>query len=347
MGFDNMRKIKGYGVGERAVIGRLKRIAETGGESFGEIVFSKDSISAFEILSLPEEVFGIVGVLEKSVEAIDAARERGISAVFISQQDAELLSDGERAVIYPERNTLFIAPGIDIVDDFSSRIRREIKNVSDRSYRLVECRELFSGKAIMLALWMGEDMCGEEYAFSLFKEAAQGCELLKLVIIIEKIDFDSIDGLRDNIRGAIRSAVYTKIVLIVSVGSIKEYEQFLRLLKLSLKELREEGGEIPEDISCGILIKETKEAVCIEGYSSAADMVVLDIESLLVGVCEEERGRVLEGYLNVICERISGRVKDVLVIGDKTSLEKCSEKILKLGLDNKMTYFMVENKNIK
>ena len=343
MGSDGMRKIKGCGIGERAVIGRLKRL---GGRvaSFGEIVFCEREINGSDISSLPEEISGIVAVGTRTDAAAVELRSRGISAVFISQEDAESLVDGERAVIYPERDTLFIAPKIEIVDDFSTRIKAEISSESKGLERLLDCRELFSGKVLMRALIADQEMVGDDTVFVFYKNAAQACELQKLVVLLDISRFDNIERLRAHLKGMIRAAVYTKLVLAMSVRSIIEYERISRMIRGIINELRDEGSESPVGISCGIWVNNAKEVVCIEEYSRAAELVAIDSESLLSGVCEEERERVLDGYLRVIKERLPWRSRDVVLMGDKQMLEKSVQGIPSDDSELQRMYFLMDKK---
>lgn len=341
-----MRKIKGYGVGKRAVIGRLKRL-DSGTSLFGDIVLYGRGLDASDIFSLPDDISGIVAVGESADAVTVALKARGVSAVFISQEDADGIAEGERAVIYPERDTVFIAPKIEIVDDFSTRMRAEIEEEPKEREQLFDCRELFSGKVGMKAIFADKVARCEEHALEIYKNAAEACELKKLVIFFSVSDFESADNMRAHIKGMIRAAVYTNLVLAVSVRNINEYEKITSLIKGVSSELRESGAEIPEGISCGVVINNASKAVCTEKYSCAADIVAIDSEALLCGVCDEERSRVLGGYLEVILERMSGKVHDVVLLGDKQLLEKCLQRIAAVRAQAQRSYFLMENKNIK
>ena len=144
-----MLKKKGHGVGERAVIGRFRRLGGTA--TFGEILLYDRGIDTSEIFSLSEDISAIVAVGKVTDAAAVAIKARGMSAVFISEEDADAICEGERAVIYPERDTIFIAPKIEIVDDFSTRMRSEIEQEPKGRERFCACRELFSGKIGMWA----------------------------------------------------------------------------------------------------------------------------------------------------------------------------------------------------
>ena len=339
-----MRKIKGYGVGERAVIGRLRRL-DSKCSGVGEIALCDRILDASDIFSLSDDISGIVVIGERTDAVGVAVKAKGISAVFISQEDADGVCEGERAVIYPERDTVFIAPKIEIVDDFSTRIRAEIEESKDKE-RLWDCRELFSGKVGMRVMLADKDVRSEEQAFEKYKNAAEECELKKLLIIFDVSCFDA--GIfRSHIKGIIRAAVYTKIALAVSVKSIDEYEKIISLIKGASCLLHESGYEIPEDICCGVMIKNASEAVCAKEYSRAADVLVINGEGLLCGVCDEERALAFCGYLEVIFERMSGHVRDVVIMGDKQLLEKCVQRSCSLYTGHTRSYFLMENKNIK
>lgn len=342
---DGMRKIKGYGVGERAVIGRLRRL---GGKHscFGEIAVYDRTVDVADILALPDDISGILVIGERTDTVGVAVKARGISAVFISREDADGLADGERAVIYPERDTVFIAPKIEIVDDFSTRMRAEIEEDPKEKVRLWDCREHFSGKIGMMAMLADKDVLGEEHAFERYKIAAEECELKKLLILFDTSCFDT-EIFRSHIKGIIRAAIYTKIALAVSVKSIDEYEKIISLIKGVCCTLRKSGCEIPEDICCGVVINNASVAVCTEEYSRAADVVVIDSKELLCGVCSEERELAFCGYLDVIFERMSGHVRDVVILGDKQLLEKCMQRICTAYTEPTRSYFLMENKNIK
>jgi len=340
-----MRKIKGYGVGDRAVIGKLRRLDS--GVSFArDIVLCDREVDASDIFSLPEDVCGLVAVGERTDAAAVAVRAKGMSAVFISEEDAEGISEGERAVIYPERDTVFIAPKIEIVDDFSTRMRAELGEIPEERVQLLDCRELFSGKVGMRAMLADATVRGEEGAFEVYKQAAEACELQGLVILLSTSELDG-DSLRAHLSGAIRAGVYTKLILAVSVRGICEYERVMRLIKSIVGELRETNAEIPEHIACGVVINKASEAVCAEEYSRAADIVVIECTSLLGGVCEAERASTLCGYIDVIFERMSGSVGDVVLSGDKELLKKCLERELTLRREPKRSYFLLESENIK
>lgn len=341
-----MRKIKGYGVGDRAVIGRLKRL---GGVSVSacEIALFDRVTEASDIFALPDDVSGMVAVGECTDSLCVAVRARGISAVFISQEDADAMKDGERVVIYPERDTVFIAPKIEIVDDFSTRMRAEIEDDETGRDRLLDCRELFSGKVGAMIMKADATVSGEERAFEMYKSAAKACELQKLVIILPIADFGSADALHTHLRGMIRAAVYTKLVVAVLAQRIREYERAVGIIKCISGELRELGVEIPESISCGTVIESAAAAVCAKEYSSAADVAVIECERLLTQVSGEERALVLSEYLDVIFGRISGSVREIALVGDKTLIEKCSRRISATLSGQQRSYFLIENKNIK
>ncbi len=339
-----MRKIKGYGVGERAVIGRLKRLGGTEA-SFGQILLCDNALCASEISALPDDVVGVVAVGERTDAATLAVRARGISALFISQEDAEGLAEGERAVIYPERDTLFIAPRLEIVDDLSIRMRAEIDG--EPSYQGYDCREVFSGKVGMLAIVADKSLRDEESAFAIYKRAAEECELKKLMILFDAESFEESDKLRANIKGIIRAAVYTKVIVAIASRSIAEYERISQLVKGTVKELLGIGCEIPDGISVGVWINDAREVVCIEEYSRAADLVAVDVASLLGGVCEGEREAVLDGYLRVLMDKMSWRVRDVAIIGEKKMQERIAQGISNADADQKRSYFLMESKNIK
>ena len=346
MGSENMQKIKGYGAGERAVIGRLKR---QGGSfsSIGDILLCDGVLSARDISLMSDEIVGVVAVGERADAVAFAAMAQGISALFVSQEDADRLSEGERAVIYPERDTLFIAPKIEIVDDLSSRMRAEMASAPNESARLFDCREFSSGKVGMKAIVADNVSQDEEGAFAVYKQAAEECALERLVILIDTADLDGIESIRTQMRGAIRAAVYTKLVLVISARSMKEYEHISQLVKGLSKELKDAGGEIPERISQGVWIRDAKGAVCVEEYSRAAELAAVDIDALLEGSCEEEQECVLEGYLSVVSDKMSWRVRDVVLLGRKQTLEKCAQVISREAGEGKRCYFLMEMENIK
>lgn len=346
MSVESMRKIKGHGVGERAVIGRLKRLGGRAASS-GEIVFCDGGVGADEISSLSDEVSGVVVAGAHTEGAAVAVRARGLSAVFIDAEDAAWLTEGERAVIYPERDMLFLAPRLEIVDDFSTRMRAEIENEPCYSQPLIECRELFSGKVGMLAISGHTLMRGEEAAFETYKRAAEECELRRLLILLNHNEINAAEQLRTEIRAVIRAAVYTKITLAVSVRSILEYERVCASVRGISKELREAGGEIPDGVSVGVIIRDAREVVCIEEYSRAADIILLDAERLVGDVCDGERTLALEGYLRVMMGRMSFRVRDVVIMGDNASLEACSQILQRENGAPERSYFLMDHKNIK
>lgn len=341
-----MRKIKGYGVGDRAVIGRLKRLGGVS-VSASEIALCDRVTEASDIFALPDDVSGLVAVGECTDSLCVAVRARGISAVFVSQEDADAMKDGERVVIYPERDTVFIAPKIEIVDDFSTRMKAAIVDEERELDRLLDCRELFSGKVGAKIMKADATVCGEERAFEMYKSAAKACELQKLVIILHLADFGGVDALRAHLRGMIRAAVYTKLVIAVSAQRIREYERAVGIIKCISGELRELGAEIPEIISCGTVIESTAAAVCAKEYSSASDVAVIECERLLAQVDDEESPLVLSEYLDVIFERLSGSVREIALLGDKTLIEKCSRRISAALSGQQRSYFLIENKNIK
>ena len=340
-----MRKIKGHGVGERAVIGRFRRLGGTA--TFGEILLYDRGIDTSEIFSLSEDISAIVAVGKVTDAAAVAIKARGMSAVFISEEDADAICEGERAVIYPERDTIFIAPKIEIVDDFSTRMRSEIDQEPKGRERFCACRELFSGKIGMWAMAADANVRGEDAAYRLYKKAAEDSELERLIILLDVSDFIVGEALRAHIKGVIRAAIYTKLTLAVSVRSINEYEKITGHIKGVANELRESGIEVPDGISCGVVINNASVAVCAEEYTRASDIVVIDSEGLLCGVSEEERGGVLCGYLDVVFGRLSGHVSDVVIMGDKQLIEKCLQRISAVHTDLKRLYFLMENKNIK
>lgn len=344
MGSDSMRKIKGYGIGERAVIGKLKKLG--GSRSHGEIVICERELDAADISALPDDISGVVAVGEPTDAVAVALRAAGISALFIDYEMAQGLCGGERAVMYPERNTLFIAPKIEIVEDFYTRFRKEMES-EPREGRCIDCRELTSGKVAKRVLVAETDNIGEEAAFEFYKKAAEECELNTLVLIFDVSRFKDTECLRKAIKGSIRAAIYTKIVFAVSVNGILECERVYQLIKGTLKELGERGGEIPEDVSFGVLIKDASEVVCIEEYSRAAELILIDSTALVCGASESDRDRVLAGYLRVIEERASGSVRDIIFIGDKQLVEKCAQGILRGRVESERSYFWTDAKNMK
>lgn len=341
-----MRKIKGYGVGDRAVIGRLKK---PGGVSIatGEIALCDREIDASDIFALPDDISGLVAVGERTESLAVAVRARGISAVFVSQDDVDIMRDGERAVIYPERDTVFIAPKIEIVDDISTRIKAEVGDAPVEEMRLFECRELFSGKVGVKIAHADKSAIGEARVFEIYKNAANECELQKLVIILHTADFESADALRAHIKGMIRAAVYTKLVIAVSAVTIGEYERVIEIVRGVSGELREMGFEIPKMISCGAVINSASAAVCAKEYSHTSDLAVIECESLLHDVCDEERALVLSAYLEVILGHIAGGVREVIFVGGRQLIEKCSRRISAAESDRERSYFWTDYKNTK
>ena len=344
MGSDSMRKIKGYGVGERAVIGKLKKL--DGGASHGEIALCERELDAADSSALPDDISGVVAVGEPTDTVAVALRMAGISAVFVDYETAQSLCDGERAVMYPERNTLFIAPKIEIVEDFYTRFRKEMESEPWEA-RCVDCRELASGKVSKRVLVAETENISEEAAFEVYKKAAEECELNTLVLLFDVARFRCIEHFRSAIKGGIRAAVYTKIVFAVSVNGILECERAHQLIKGALKELGECGGEVPGDVSFGVLIKDAREVVCIDEYSRAAELILIDSTALVGGVSEADRERVLAGYLRVIGERASGSVRDIVFVGDKQLIEKCGQGILRSRIDSERAYFLAYAENIK
>ena len=344
MSSESMRKIKGYGVGERAVIGKLKRLG--GVRSYGDIMLYERDLNVEDVFEFSDDISGVVAVGEPSDSVSVALRAVGISAVFISHEDAQHLCGGERAVMYPDRNTLFIAPKIEIVEDFYTRLLKEAD--SDlKENRGVDCRELYSGKVGMRLLTAYTDPLGEEAAFEIYKSVAEECELKKLVLIFDAPQFGDIEQLRAAIKGGIRAAVYTKLIFAVSVNSFFEYERVLQLIKWASKELKDAGSEIPDTISIGVVIKDAKEVVCIEEYSRAAELVLIDSIALVGEVGEDDRERVFDGYLRVIEERMSGSVKDIVFVGEKRLIEKCAHGISMGHTYSERACFFADVKNIK
>ncbi|MBO7249676.1 MAG: hypothetical protein J6V42_00180 [Clostridia bacterium] len=340
-----MQKIKGFGIGERAVIGKLRKARADAESLGGGILFFNDGIEASDILSLGEDTVGIVIVGEQNEDIVERIRARNISAIFIDERERELLSDGERAVLYPDRNTLFIAPQIEIVDDFSTRIRSETE--LEKAKGAVECREYFLGKAGAFLLLASEDTLCEEDAFRIYSEAAQECGFLPLIILMNVSIFKSYDVLTENLRAIIRATVYTRIIPTFGVSSVEEYEKMKSMLKGCARELSLEGREVPQSISCGILINSPHEAVCIDSYSSITELLAIDVDALTSDLSKEERERATESYLGVIEDKMSKGVLKVIYIGDKRSLEKCAKRMLGDSRDEKRSYFIIDSDNIK
>ncbi len=342
---ESMRKIKGLGIGERAVIGKLKKVRADEVIFGGGILFFERRIEASDIASLPEDAIGLIVIGENDPAVAESIRARNISAIFIGEEQREMLRDGERAVLYPDRNTLFIAPQIEIVDDFSMRINSEEK--WEKTKRALGCREYFSDKVGVFLIVASEEIICEEDAFRIYSDAAQECGFLPLIILIDLSFLKSDETLSENLRAIIRATVYTKIIPAFGVSSLEEFESMKNRVKSCARELSLEGREVPQNITCGVIIKSPHEVVCIDSYSSVTDFVVIDLEGITADIKGDEIERAREGYLGIIQEKMSRGALSVIFIGDRRSLEICAERLLRGGKEEKRSYFMIESGDIK
>ena len=237
----------------------------------------------------------------------------GISALFVCEEDICACAENTTAILYPLRNTLYLSPQIEIVDDFTSTLKAEYREVNlnrvlgffcgERIYRVTDLR---SGAESGFAIEMPT---GEYDSFDLYRSIAEISDGKRVTVLIRDIK-----NLYDSLMGIYRAAVYGNLSVAVSLKTSEDYIRLCEIFDEVGGELSGEKREFECGIARGIIIDNIYGALLAEKFCRNADFIFIDTAFILDSVRNEDKREILISFIEAIVGKVS--VKNIFILGD-------------------------------
>ncbi|MBQ8140120.1 MAG: hypothetical protein IJ038_00300 [Clostridia bacterium] len=320
----------------------------------GEIAFYDREIDVTAFLAICRDgVSGIVCVGEERCPSARLAEILKIPALFVSKEDIEACAEGASAVLFPDKDTLYVSPEISVLDEFRARFGEELSYESgvlgdDIAHlgraEIYSVRDILSSKTYGTAVEpIGNGECGEEKFFDIYRRLAEDSEKGELTVCIGRNSRGENYGdfLSEQLRAVCRAAVYGKISVAFSVISYEDYREHRKRFLEVCRELIAENREFDDCVMQGALIDRIEGALLADEICESADFAVVDTR-YMIDIRKDERllsadmnkiyGRMLSYVLDGISEKLSdirvfetdgeGGVSEDILINEKTSFEK-------------------------
>lgn len=293
-----MKTVTGVGIGERATIGRL-RVAETGALANGsEIAVCCERIGRERIVELFEGDFSaIVCVGDAEEGLIEAARERGIPMLFVSEENIGICICGENAVLYPHRGVMFISPTVEIIDAFMRD--GEGNDFLGDGIEVGHMYEISSGKCVGRAIEVSNIIYREDELFDIY------CRLTEdrsgeLCVCLRRSE-----NTVEHLRALMRAAVYGSISLAVLARTPHEFRNIRGLVDAVREELASEGREFNRSVRVGVIAEDIFGALYASELSEMADFFAVSPLETDMGVPSENSYDACERYISLLRQMLS------------------------------------------
>ena len=294
------------------------------GDGEGYIGIICETLDVTETLSLRECGFlGFVLAQSRKSLFVEACELLGISALCLCEEDLCGIISGESAILYPEKNIIYLSPSIKVVDDFTAEMKSErrrecVKGIfkcllGERIYSISEYES--EGNSGLL-MDMATDERSEEEIFELCRSALEIAEREIFVLL------RNTRGARDCLRGILRAAVYGRLSLVTSFASSEEYLDFCESFAEIKNELRAENREFDSDIRQGIVIDNLFSFLLIDKFSKDAQIIFADIENLAKDLEKNDFRDISIAVIKMISDKFSDRNLPLLITSDSDSLKK-------------------------
>lgn len=305
-----MRTLKGLGIGEQTVIGRLKMIDQATelscapeGATIALVGTREAALRLFD--DAREEILGFVYFGDFDADLASLAKSAGISGIFADISEDFVLAQSEIAILYPQRSRVIISPDIEMLERFTEEIQSERMEGSAHSEKRLDYFYADSDKELLGLL--GEEYCGclvdmplqslcEEELFELFRDFAEFSDTKDTVICLGK---ESYSNFCEIARALMRAAVCGNLRVAVSASERNAPEEFFGELKAAERELILQGKEFEDIISRGIIIDSVDALVFFLSSTKKVDTVVLDADKLYAVSDVRES---LECMIKHVCE---------------------------------------------
>ena len=287
------------------------------------IALSRERLDGTDILSIVRaEISGLVCVGDKDCLARSIADLLKLPALFVSEEDADKLICGERAILSPESSSLTVAPDIEAVDKFLSLIKDDSPDEPSGS---------FFGEVIYRVLDLKmQQSCGflaelqqtdrsEDELFLIYRRVAERAHREAATVIVR-----SGMSVYDHLRAILRAAVYGRLSVAVSARSGAEYEGICQIFACVCEELSREGREYEDRVALGAVIDSIGGALLVDALAKSADFLLIDATSLSESLTEAEREVAAERLTEMMFSIAHKDMRRLIAFGDMRVL---SEKI--------------------
>lgn len=310
------------------------------GDGDGYIGVICEPLDITEALSLKEcEFLGLLST--QSAESFFAAAcdSFGISAIFLGEEVPCSIISGESAILYPERNIIYLSPRIDIVDDFTATMKSEAKGSSLKGIfkcllgeQIYNVSEYGGEKCLGIAVDMETDERSEEEIFELCRSVAE-ISNRDIFILLRNAH-----GGREYLRGILRAAVYGRISVLPSFSSTSEYAAFCELLSEVKNELKIENREFDSDICRGIVIDSIFSLLLSDKIVHDTRLIFVDIESFAKDFEKKDQKDMVISVIKLLLDKFLDRDLslfamsnfDILEQIDAEDIESCNLPLSKL-----------------
>ena len=305
------------------ISGIIRGLAERNSPNEGEIAIIEGRADiSFLVFLARQGVSAIVCFGEMSEGFVRLCESLNISALIISEEEAQKCAVGENAILYPDKGALFVSPEIEIVSDFSSSMREDQASgifssfCEDGIYSVFE----YQTKRFCGFIIDAKNSDDEEKSFIFYRRVAEAFGGKCVTVCLERGDEDI---LCEQLRAVCRAAVYGDISIAARVRGMSEYEKVKRCFLSVCEELRAEKREFEDSIPLGVMVDNIATFLVIDSLVSCAERVTVDMRMITAEVIEEDKEALYRASLKRLIKELPYYVEAVSVLGEAMIIEEC------------------------
>lgn len=317
------------------IVGILQGFAENTPYSEGDIAVIEGKVDISSLVFLARMgVSAFVCFGELSRVFVRLCDTLNVSVLVIPEEELYKCTEAENAILYPDKGALFVSPEIEIVSDFSSKLREDQASEIFASF----CNEgIYSTFEYGTRKFSGfiidaKNIDDEEKLFILYRRVAEAFGGKSVTVCLNEKN-EAL--LWEHLRAVCRAAVYGEISIAARVRGVREYERIKSCLWGVCDELRAEKREFEDSISLGVMIDNIASFLVFDSLARCAERITVDMREITAGVLEEDKRAVCESFLRWVLKAASPDVRCISVLG-----EACiTENILRGMCDERDIWF--------
>lgn len=298
------------------ILGILQGFAENNSHNEGDIAVIDGKVDISSLVFLARMgVSALVCFGEMSRVFVRLCDILKMSVLVISEEDLYKCTEDENAILYPDKGALFVSPEIEIVSDFSSKLREDQASEIFASF----CNEgiystfeygtrKFSG--FIIDAKNGDD---EEKLFIFYRRVAEAFGGKGVTVCLGGEDEEL---LWEQLRAVCRAAVYGEISIAARVRGVREYERLKSCFSGVCEELRAERREFEDAISLGVMIDNIASFLVLDSLSRYAQGITIDMRRITADTLEEDKEAVCRSFLEYVLKEVSPDVECISVLGE-------------------------------